>query len=209
MSSVVLVDAETGKPIWILGGKQNQFRDLSDGNATNFGWQHDARMHGKHEISMFDNHGETTGLCRDNCKSRGLRLKIDTDAMTAAVIQEYYHPEGINSGAIGGMQEMDNGHVMVSWGYNPTFVEYMKDGTPVLDVQRGTIGNGFQSDLFAYRVSKHAWKGEPSWPPSIAVDAPNRTTLNASVFVSWNGATDIDKWAVVSVHYGSCEKVCY
>ncbi|KFA77631.1 hypothetical protein S40288_08781 [Stachybotrys chartarum IBT 40288] len=201
---LTLIDGKTGKPIWVLGGKKNEFKDLSDGKATNFGWQHDARFwKDQNHITMFDNHGERTDMCKDNCKTRGLHLEIDPDQKTARVVQEYFHPQGIDSGAMGGLQPLESGHVVVGWGYNPTFVEYTADGKPVMDIQRGKIGEGYQADMFAYRVAKGKWVGRPTWPPSVAIDAPERTTMNATVFVSWNGATDVAKWAILASNNAS------
>lgn len=198
LSLLALVDGKDGHPIWTLAGKRNQFEDLSNGTATNFGWQHDARFyHNQSHITMFDNHGEATGLCEGKCKSRGLHLEIDTVNMTARVVHEYFHPESINSGAMGGLQQLESGNVMIGWGHSPGFVEYKSDGTPVMDIQRGKIGVESLADMFAYRVYKHQWQGKPSWPPSAAVDAPSRTTSNATVYLSWNGATDVKSWAVV------------
>lgn len=42
--SVTYIDGRTKETIWVLGGKVNDFKDLSGGNATNFAWQHDARF---------------------------------------------------------------------------------------------------------------------------------------------------------------------
>ena len=36
--SISYVNGTNGDVIWILGGKLNQFKDNSDGNATNFAW---------------------------------------------------------------------------------------------------------------------------------------------------------------------------
>jgi hypothetical protein len=44
MHSIIYVEGKTGDVIWILGGRENDFMDLSEGNATNFAWQHDARF---------------------------------------------------------------------------------------------------------------------------------------------------------------------
>ncbi|KAF7559154.1 hypothetical protein G7046_g5008 [Stylonectria norvegica] len=199
MSMLALIDGHDGHPIWMLGGKNNQFHDLSNGAATNFSWQHDARFYkDQSHITMFDNHGEHTNLCEE-CDSRGLHLEIDSVNMTARVVQEYYHPAKVNSGAMGGVQALKNGNFLVGWGYNPGFVEYKPDGTPVMDVQRGMIGHGFFRDMFAYRVNKHDWKGRPTWPPNVAIEAPRRTTEDTTVYLSWNGATDISQWAVVGV----------
>ncbi|KAI9166521.1 hypothetical protein HJFPF1_02628 [Paramyrothecium foliicola] len=199
MSFITLISGVTGDPIWVLGGKRNQFHDLSDGKATNIGWQHDARFFQDDEtqITLFDNHGQSTGPCEhDKCKTRGLHLQIDPEAMTARVVQEYFHPQGIDSGAMGGFQTLENGNAMVGWGYNPGFVEFRPDGTPVLDVQRGRLGKEL-GDMFAYRVSKGRWTGRPTWPPSLAIDAPEQSTMNATIYVSWNGATDVAEWAIL------------
>lgn len=201
LSVVTLVDGTDGHPIWILGGKNNQFKDLSEGRATNFKWQHDAKFYmNQSHITMFDNHGEGTGFCEPGkCGTRGLHLEINTDNMSARIVHEFFHPEFIKSGAMGGFSTLDSGNVIVGWGYNPGFVEYKPDGTPVMDVQRGKLGVGFLSDMFAYRVHKSDWTGRPTWPPSAAVSAPHKTAENATVWLSWNGATDIATWAVVSL----------
>ncbi|KAH7273108.1 ASST-domain-containing protein [Fusarium solani] len=203
-STIALIDGTNGHPIWILGGRRNQFRDLSGGRATNFGWQHDARFYkNQSHITMFDNHGEHTGYCDGPCRSRGLHLAINTTDMTVRVVHEYYHPSGIDSGAMGGMQTLESGNVIVGWGYTPSFVEYAPNGTVVMSVQRGKLGEGFQADMFAYRAHKGHWTGRPSWLPSAAVDAPHRTTENATVYLSWNGATDIASWAVLASPYAN------
>ncbi|KAH0393390.1 hypothetical protein KCU89_g12463, partial [Aureobasidium melanogenum] len=41
----------------------------------------------------------------------------------------------------------------------------------------------------SYSVLKYPWKAVPHYPP-VAVPAPDKT----SVFVSWNGATDVYAW---------------
>lgn len=198
---MTLIDGTNGYPIWQLGGNHTDFRDISDGKATNFSWQHHARFYkNESHITMFDNHGEHTGTCEGECLSRGLHIEIDENEMTARLVQEYYHPEKIDAGAMGGFQSLPNGNVMVAWGHTPAFVEFTFDGTPVMDVQRGKIGLDTQSDMFAYRVHKSDWKGRPTWPPTLASDSNDGTTNNATIYVSWNGATDIAKWFIVSCH---------
>ena len=102
---------------------------------------------------------------------------------------------------MGGLQHLDNGNVLIAWGYTPSFVEYKSDGTPVMDIQRGKIGIKARNDMFVYRARKYDWQGKPTWPPSVAVDAPHRTTSNATVYLSWNGATDVKSWAVVCLDH--------
>lgn len=217
LSIIALIDGTSGHPIWILGGKLNQFRDLSDGRATNFRWQHDARfLNDQNHITLFDNHGsesatdlgEISDRCaRGKCESRGLHLKIDVEEMTVELVQEYFHPDGVNARAMGGYQTLKNGNTLIGWGYNPGFVEYKPDGTPVMDVQRGDMGLGFQSSMATYRVWKDNWVGRPTWPPSVAIDSPHESTLNATVYLSWNGATEVAKWAIVSIRLGLIKRI--
>ncbi|TKA34244.1 hypothetical protein B0A50_00224 [Salinomyces thailandicus] len=42
--SLTYVDGKTGDIIWTLGGRVNDFMDLSGGYSLNFAWQHDARF---------------------------------------------------------------------------------------------------------------------------------------------------------------------
>ncbi|KAK0765857.1 hypothetical protein N5P37_001797 [Trichoderma harzianum] len=202
MSILTLIHGKDGHPIWILGGRQNQFTDLSNGAATNISWQHDARIIPSYNITdethitLFDNHGEYSGPCQGKCQTRALRIAVNQVLRTARVVSEFFHPENIDSGAMGGYQTLDSGNIMTGWGYYPGFVEYTSDGTPVMDFQRGAIGGEPLPDMFAYRVNKGDWKGNPSWPPSVAADAPNNSTLNATVYVSWNGATEVASWAI-------------
>jgi hypothetical protein len=115
--------------------------------------------------------------------------------MTARVIREYYHPDHQNSLAMGGMQYLSNGNVITGWGWTPSYVEYTSNGTVAMDIQRGRIGMGRQGDLFAYRVFKAPWTGRPKWSPSLAVEVDH--SGNSTIYMSWNGATDIAEWLVV------------
>ncbi|EHK41518.1 hypothetical protein TRIATDRAFT_175178, partial [Trichoderma atroviride IMI 206040] len=201
LSLLTLVDGKDGHPIWILGGRKNQFTDLSNGEATNIGWQHDARIlpsnnSSETHITLFDNHGEYSGVCQEKCQTRALHIAIDPVALTARVVSQFFHPENIDSGAMGGYQTLGSGNVMTGWGHNPGFVEYTSDGAPVMDFQRGIIGSDVLADMFAYRVNKGDWTGRPPWPPTMAADAPNASTVDATVYVSWNGATDVASWAI-------------
>jgi hypothetical protein len=116
--------------------------------------------------------------------------------MTARLLKEYYHPEGLNSGAMGGMTTLENGNVMLAWGYNPSYTEFAPDGSVVLSFDRGRRRH--LPDMFAYRVTKGNWVGRPTWPPSIDVDRPTESSENATLYLSWNGATEVATWVVVS-----------
>ncbi|KAI5257366.1 hypothetical protein E4T42_01101 [Aureobasidium subglaciale] len=68
--TVTYINGTSGDIIWILGGKRNMFQDLDGGSATNFAWQHDARLHTKadfpelfrEDLALFGDSKENGGL---------------------------------------------------------------------------------------------------------------------------------------------------
>lgn len=196
---LVLISGRDGSIIWRLGGRHNQFSDLSNGTAVNFSWQHDAREHhSENRITLFDNHVSETAHCKGKCRTRGLVLEIDSDKLTARRVHEYFHPESINSGAKGSLQVLETGNIFLAFGFNPAIVEFTSGGAPVLDIQLGNIGVGLQVNNAVYRASKYNWTGKPTWPPSVAIDTPGKGMLNTTIYLSWNGATNVASWSVVS-----------
>jgi hypothetical protein len=207
-SSVILVSDQTGDVAWVLDGRLNQFEDLSEGQATNFRWQHDARIHATADsgdnggdtvlLTLFDNHQEGTESCTGSikCVSRSLELEIDMAAKTARLVKQHYHPEAVNSGAMGGVQRGANGNTLVSWRTNPAIVEYDGvTGDVSMDVQLGPIGDDYKQEVFSYRARRGQWVGWPPWAPDMFAESYDG---GAVVYVSWNGATEVKKWAIVS-----------
>lgn len=196
VKSIVLISGKDGSVIWQLGGKNNQFTDLSDGKATDFGFQHTVRFINDEEteITLFDNHdlnpSNPSPGCTEGC-SRGLHLRIDTQNMTAEVVHDYYHPMNIASWAMGGFQKLDNGNVLVSWGTTPVITEYTEDGEIVLDAMLGPWYAEATNSQPVYRAWTMNWTAFPTWNPSIAGD-------ENYAYVSWNGATEVDSWDIVS-----------
>lgn len=195
IKSLIYISGKDGSVIWQLGGKNNQFTDLSGGNATNFGFQHTARFINDDltEITMFDNHdlnpSKPSPGCIEGC-SRGLHVRIDTKNMTAEVVHEYYHPMNIAAWAMGGFQKLDNGNVLVSWGTTPVITEYTEDGEIVLDAMLGPWSDEASNSQPVYRAWTMDWTAYPTWKPSIAGD-------ENFAYVSWNGATEVDSWDIM------------
>lgn len=202
ISTLVYVNGNDGSVIWQLGGKGNQFFDLSNGTATNFGFQHTARFINENltEITMFDNHDlnphKPSPYCPDGC-SRGLHLRLDFSDpknWTAEVVHEYYHPKRIASWAMGGFQKLSNGNVLVSWGTTPAITEYTEDGDIVLDMQLGPWADQRHNEAPVYRAWTMDWTAYPTWEPDVAAG-------DGYAYLSWNGATEVDSWDLVSFVY--------
>jgi hypothetical protein len=80
------------------------------------------------------------------------------------------------------------GHVFVGWGQNPWFTEFDAAGHVVFD-------GSFSKDADSYRAYRFVWHGRPAGRPSIAV---RKTVGRVTVYASWNGATDVRSWQVLS-----------
>ncbi|KAF5715237.1 hypothetical protein FMUND_6957 [Fusarium mundagurra] len=202
LSAIILLQADSLNPRWVLGGKRNQFKDLSGGNAINFANQYNAKFvqGNESQISFFDNQVTTSGSCSgDNC-SRGVVVELDYEEMTVRLLHEFYHPQKISSGSGGSVQGLDNGNFLIGWGANPGITEHTSNGTVIMDIQRGVIPHATDGDpdldMSVYRAWKMEWIGRPPWGPSIASALPGNEATNATIYVSWNGDTQVDRWEV-------------
>ncbi|HEY3920885.1 MAG TPA: arylsulfotransferase family protein [Gaiellaceae bacterium] len=172
--TVYKVDRVTGRVIWRLGGKRN---DFAIGNGASFAWQHDARTHdGGRLLSLFDN--GAAPIVEPH--SRALVLSLDQARRRVSLLREYTHLPPVSARALGNVQLQENGNVLVGWGVRPYFSEYSRDGHVLLDVE-------FPRAEENYRALRFPWVGRPADPPVIA-------RAGGQLFASWNGATEITRW---------------
>lgn len=204
LKAVVLISGVDGSVIWQVGGVNNMFKDLSCGKATNFGFQHNANpLDPEHRdlshITMFDNHAYAATAsnpgCESNC-SRLLHLKLDFDRMTARVVAAYPHPLSVQAAAMGGYQTLPgSGNILAGWGMVPSITEHRKDGRNVMDLQLSPFSSiASRGGAWIYRAYQMDWVGKPTWDPALVADeATNKA------YVSWNGATEVASWQLVSI----------
>lgn len=209
LSAIVLVDGRTNEVLWVMGGKRNQFTDVTktrtgrDRSSAEFGWQHNPRLTGTNRFTFFDNHRLDNGFCwpGSGVCSRGLEIEFDPVAKTVWLLDEWPHPQGLVSASRGSTQRTAAGNVLIAWGQNPSFVEYTASGELAMDIQRGqvlTIDHGIEP-IVAYRVAKGPWVGRPPWGPNIScVTTGEASKKSTTVYVSWNGATEVDRYVLLS-----------
>jgi hypothetical protein len=192
--SIINVDGQTGEILWRLGGKRNDFKDLSKGAATTFAGQHDAQWTDSYSsITFFDNRADWFNQI--DTKSAGVKITLNTSSAiskpTAELVQTYIHPSKILSTSQGSMQTLPSGNVLLGYGFNGVVTEFSPSGTALCDAffeASAYIGSG---DVQSYRAYKNHWTGRPSAPPDIA--------LHDGVFyVSWLGATEVREWVLRS-----------
>jgi hypothetical protein len=184
---VYKIDLESGEIIWRLGGKKS---DFEMGPGTRFAYQHDARRQSDGTITIFDN-GTTTiqnGTSQSVEESRGIALELDEEEMTATLVAEYAHPDKLFADAGGNMQVLPNGNVFIGWGRARVFSEFSKDGDLLFSASFPKYGS--------YRAFRFPWSGHPSDRPVTVAERTSEEEV--SVYVSWNGATQVTAWEVLA-----------
>jgi hypothetical protein len=133
----------SGKIIWRLGGKRNQFA-IDD--SLKFAAQHDARFRGKGRISFFDN----TGRASDgSTQARGVVYELDEAGRNAHLVWSHTAGRGTKSIGNGNVQVLNDGSVLVNYGKiegrNITFEHVTQDDKPVFNIR-------FRDTLATYRA---------------------------------------------------------
>lgn len=181
------ISGKTGETLWQLGGKKNDFTDLSNGEATTYLGQHDIHWVEKHKtITMFDNRADWGSRTGD---SRGIRVSIDLDRMTAKLMHSYTHPDHIVSVSQGSYQTLPNGNVLLGFGYNGALTEYAAKGEVLCDAYMQPSSTWDTGNVQSYRNLKFEWTGIPLTSPDIAFDSEK-----SMLFISWLGTTKTRKW---------------
>jgi Arylsulfotransferase (ASST)/TAT (twin-arginine translocation) pathway signal sequence len=181
-STVYKVDRQSGEVMWQLGGKMS---DFEMDPRTRRSWQHDARRQSDGTITIFDNGG-----VRVDEQSRGLVLELDMGPMNATVVREYTHPDKLLAATQGNVQVLPGGNVFIGWGSQPVFSEFSREGELLFDAR-------FPPQVESYRAFRFPWKGHPTDDPAL-VAVPGEAADELSLYVSWNGATEVASWRVLA-----------
>jgi hypothetical protein len=177
------LDAKTGQVRWTLGGKHSSFKE-GPGAAT--AWQHDARQQPNGAITFFDN----GAFPQVHPQSRAIELTLDMTSMTATLTRSYEHQNPLVAGSQGNVQAMPGGDWMVGWGQ----AGYLSEVNPAGQV---LFNAHLPPDWESYRTFVLPWSGQPAEPPALAAVA-DPGGHGASVYASWNGATDVASWQVLA-----------
>ena len=181
-STVFDVDRTTGKVLWRLGGKHS---DYTLGKGVGLSFQHNARWHADGTMTLFNN---AYGAPSADWRSHGLRIKLDSKTKTATLLHGYTYPNGLLAPTQGDVQLLPDGNVFIGYGQRAQFAEYSPSGALLL---AGTQPEGTSS----YRTFRFPWLGTPVDPPRAAARTTGGST---TVYVSWNGATEVASWQVLA-----------
>jgi Arylsulfotransferase (ASST) len=174
--TIYKISRADGHIIWRLGGRKSDFQL---GPGVRFGYQHDARRQDDGTITVFDN-SSTPAVAK---VSRALDIRLDEQAKTATLVHAFLHPSPLLTPHQGNAERTLDGHMLVTWGGIPYVTEYTVDGQVLFD------GHLVVGDT--YRGYRLPWSGHPTDRPAIAIDGD-------SLYVSWNGATEVASWEVLA-----------
>lgn len=189
------LDTRTGQVGLTVGGKGGEVKALN-GAATAF--QHDATVLANGTISVFDN----GGVPKVHPQSRAIVVALNSRDKTDTLLSTYEHASpALSSGSQGSVQTLENGDAFVGWGSEPYFSEYGPGGQLLYDAH-------WHGSYESYRAYRFQWSATPASPPAIAVSGgTGNSTGNgaepgagagATVYASWNGATEIASWRVLA-----------
>lgn len=201
-SSILRINRSTAKVRWRLRGDglKPSTNDFDVPEDARFGYQHDIQRLQNGDISVFDN-GSHPGpprfnalpVVRDQSSALVLRLSGKGQDRRASLVKRYDHPDKIVALTQGSARILANGNEFVGWGQVPRMTEFAPNGNVTWDA---TFGNGgFPLAQHSYRAFKAPWKGFPQASPAIASEAELGGD-GATVYASWNGATNISRWSV-------------
>jgi hypothetical protein len=176
------VDPRSGRILWRLGGKRSTFA-LGPGAAT--AWQHDPRQLPDGSISLFDNGASP----RVHPQSRGVVIRLDAVHRKAKLVRQITRPAALLAESQGNMQALANGDWLIGWGEVPDVSEFSADGRLLFDAHLPRADE-------SYRAFRFSWTATPVHPPAFAVQRPPGAP--ATVYASWNGATNVAAWRVLA-----------
>jgi hypothetical protein len=183
---IIYIEGKTGKVLWELGGRSKDFKDLSHGKATEHKWQHNARWYDEEaSILTFMDNGVAGPLHVDAPYSKGTMVQLDLENMTATHLHSYISQGKVRAASQGNLQGIDDDQILVGWGATAAYSEFNLEGHVLCEVHFAASLLFWFERWKSYRVYRHfGWVGEPEYPPSAKIQG-------GSLYVSWNGATEV------------------
>ncbi|KAJ5740197.1 hypothetical protein N7493_000069 [Penicillium malachiteum] len=194
MCAAILV-APNGSVTWTLHGQTGG--DFNLGPDTNFCFQHDVRVvsesPGRVVLSLHNN--DNTDSTKGAAFTTGMVLEVELEGSKNVSLKRrmWDHHDLVFSTAQGGFQSLPNGHVLLGHGAVPRFEEFDESDSLVM---RGSFG--YDGNMESYRTYRSPWVGRPLTEPDVIACLARDGTDSTTVFMSWNGATDVELWKVYS-----------
>ena len=144
-NQIMKIDPESGDVIWRFGGALNDFTIVGD--TLGFSRQHMIRRTPWGTYTIFDN-----GWFHSPQFSRGLEYALDETTMTATLLREYRAAPDLFTFAMGSMQPLANGNMLLGFSFEREGIEFDSTGAELLRVRFDHDGSRF------YRMFKFPWR---------------------------------------------------
>jgi hypothetical protein len=122
-------------------------------------------------------------------QSRGIALELDENNMSATLVRVYTSPDKPLATSLGNMQVLPNGNVFISWGDAPFISEFSHEGELLFDAH-------YPADVESYRAFRFPWSAHPDEQPAAVAERTSEDEVR--VYASWNGATEVAAWEVLT-----------
>jgi hypothetical protein len=136
LGEITKIDTLTGRVVWRLGGRGNQFSVVENPGAG-FAGQHSVRTGGLGEILLMDNVGDPAG-------SRAEQYVIDERGKNVRLVGVYGSAPAVRTDIGGSVQRLATGHTLVSFGTAGRVEEYDAAGRVVWRIE-GDAGYIFRA----------------------------------------------------------------
>ncbi|HLT23748.1 MAG TPA: aryl-sulfate sulfotransferase [Ignavibacteria bacterium] len=174
LDEITKLDRRTGKIIWRLGGKKNEFTFIND--PERFSYQHDARRVAPGRILLFDN-----GNYHSPPYSRAIEYELNEITKTAKLVWEFNHNKEVYGFAMGNAQRLSNGNTLICWGATqPNVTEVNPLGQIVFEMS-------LEPGLFSYRAFRYPYNESDSpYPNSFVLNQNYPNPFNPTTVITFN-----------------------
>ncbi|KAL4802379.1 ASST-domain-containing protein [Aspergillus unguis] len=211
MCVIFLLDRK-GDVVWVFHGQQGGTYTLPSDPGARFCYQHDPRIHQHtnrgtpHEritLSLHNNDNTESTLPRQ--LTTVLKFDLFPYNKTSTLLsRDYDHKNPVSAVSQGSYQSLSsdgNGHYLAGHGAVPKIEEFDEAGNVVMRGWFGAkTGNSSTAtyDWTSYRAYRAEWTGKPRTLPSVkaCVEKSGGDKGLVQVYVSWNGATDVEEWRI-------------
>lgn len=139
---------------------------------------------------------KTNGDPRARDKVKLPSINGTNSAYSVRVIKQYINTNAVRSSSQGSMQVLppekygEDSDVLVGYGINGAASTFSGNGTLLCDMHFGAVSGWEKGDVQSYRALKFkGWIGKPRNPPDVV-------RKGDTVWVSWNGATEVREWVI-------------
>lgn len=165
---------------------------------TSFCYQHDARFESQsaERVTIGLHNNDNTEFTGSSSLTTGMVLELELQGSKQVTLKRrtWDAAEPVYAQSQGSYQPLGNGHILQDHGATPKIEEFDENGSVVMRARFG-----YDNTMQTYRAYRYPWVGRPSTKPDV-VACPSSDGDKSTVYVSWNGATDVQSW---KIHSGS------